>query len=161
MPPHLSNGSKARLDLKFFFSFSLPFASFFFFFKRLTKIQTVSAKNLHGGGGGSERAPHLASVRGELDDSCDCPAGTQSLRFGWRFVCLTPWQINTEMGFSLVNCWDDARDWGHHRKQGLLVPEAWWFLGAPTRRLGHRFPWVPCFSWAGGSQHTNQPPAAE
>lgn len=84
LPPHLSNGSRGRV---FFFFFSPPLCFFFFFSNDSPKFKLCLLKI----SAGRVRKPESASHRqhpGELDNSRDCPAGTQSLRFGVAAVCL-------------------------------------------------------------------------
>ena len=83
--PHLSNGSRGRV-----FGFSFPSPLLFFFFPNDSPKFKLCLLNISAG---RVRKPESASHRqhpGELDNSCDCPAGTRSLRFGWRrWVCPT------------------------------------------------------------------------
>lgn len=85
LPPHLSNGSRGRVF--FFFFFPSPLLFFFFFSNDSPKFKLCLLKI----SAGRVRKPESASHRqhpGELDNSRDCPAGTQSLRFGVAAVCL-------------------------------------------------------------------------
>lgn len=156
------------------FFFSPPLCLFFFFLKTHQNSDCVCSKSLRGAGEeASERPTSPACRRAGQLMRLPCRDPESYIWVAGRRVRPARWQINTDMGFSLVR-W--LRRGG---RQGLGTGgagaaavgwgEAGRFLGTPTspagqrrrqctpRRLGLSFRSAPCLGWAGSGEQGNQP----